>query len=95
MMTGLSDIEQRIQTVLHGRLQIDAPALDEDLFEAGILDSLSFVDMLVALEREFSIQIPLDQVDLNDFRSISRIATYVASGSRSSHGEPLGSHSML
>ena len=57
-MTGLSDIEQRIQTVLHGRLQIDAPALDEDLFEAGILDSLSFVDMLVALEREFSRQFP-------------------------------------
>ena len=95
MMTGLSDIEQRIQTVLHGRLQIDAPALDEDLFEAGILDSLSFVDMLVALEREFSIQIPLDQVDLNDFRSVSRIVHYIASGSRSSHEEPLGSHSML
>ena len=93
-MTGLSDIEQRIQTILHGRLQIDAPALDEDLFEAGILDSLSFVDMLVALEREFSIQIPLDQVDLNDFRSVSRIGAYIASSSRSSQ-EPLGTHSTV
>ena len=94
-MMGLSDIERRIQTVLHGRLQIDAPALDEDLFETGILDSLSFVDMLVALEREFSIQIPLDQVELNDFRSISRIATYIASDGRPSHEEPLGTHSTV
>jgi acyl carrier protein len=95
-MTRFVDIEERIQTILHQRLQVEAPASDEDLFQAGILDSLSFVDMLVALEDEFSIQIPLDQVDLNDFRSISKIGDYIVSQNRrSTNGVPLGRHSTV
>ena len=71
------NIEERVQTILNQRLQVDLPDPNEDLFQAGILDSLSFVDMLLALEEEFSIQVALDQVDLDDFRSVSRICHYI------------------
>ncbi len=77
MTTSFPGVEQRIRTILNDRLQIEAPASDQDLFQEGILDSLSFVDMLVALEGEFSINIALDQIDLDDFRSISRICDYI------------------
>ena len=77
MTTSFPDVEQRIRKILNDRLQIEPPASDQDLFQEGILDSLSFVDMLVALEGEFSITIALDQVDLDDFRSISRICDYI------------------
>jgi len=70
-------IEERVQTILNQRLQVDPPDPNEDLFQAGILDSLSFVDMLLALEEEFSIHVALDQVDLDDFRSVSRICNYI------------------
>jgi methoxymalonate biosynthesis acyl carrier protein len=79
MNTSFPDVEQRIRKILNDRLQIESPAPDQDLFQEGILDSLSFVDMLVALEGEFSITIALDQVDLDDFRSITRICNYVKS----------------
>ena len=72
------DIEERIQGILQDRLQIQPPGSDDDLFDAGFLDSLSFVDLLVALEDEFSVRIALDQIDLNDFRSISKIGGYIA-----------------
>jgi methoxymalonate biosynthesis acyl carrier protein len=77
MNTSFPGVEQRIRKILNDRLQIESPAADQDLFQEGILDSLSFVDMLVALEGEFSITIALDQVDLDDFRSITRICNYV------------------
>jgi acyl carrier protein len=78
-MTSLDNIKERVQRILNERLQVESPAADEDLFQAGILDSLSFVDMLLALEEGFSIHVALDQVDLNDFRSVSKICEYVRS----------------
>ena len=78
-MTSRVSIEERVQTILNQRLQVDSPDCNEDLFQAGILDSLSFVDMLLALEGEFSIHIALDRVDLDDFRSVSRMCDYIQS----------------
>jgi methoxymalonate biosynthesis acyl carrier protein len=81
MNTSFTGIEERIRKVLNDRLQVESPAPDQDLFQEGILDSLSFVDMLVALEGEFSISIALDQVELDDFRSIARICNFIKSHS--------------
>lgn len=77
-MTLPLSVEQRIQKIVCDLLQIQAPTADQDLFDSGVLDSLSFVDMLVGLEEEFSVRIPLDRIDLSDFRSITRIAAYVS-----------------
>lgn len=79
METSLVNVEERIRTIFRDRLQIEAPLSGQDLFQTGILDSLSFVDMLVALEEEFSVHIALDQVDLSDFRSIAAISDHIQS----------------
>src|SRR5947208_1530829 len=34
------------------------PSPEESLFESGLLDSFSLADLVAALEREFSVQIP-------------------------------------
>jgi acyl carrier protein len=56
----------------------DVPAVDADVFESGVLDSLAFVDLLAALEREFGIAIALDDLEIDHFRSVARIADFVA-----------------
>jgi acyl carrier protein len=53
------------------------PSSESDLFESGLLDSLTFVDLLVHLEEEFSLKLKLDEIDLDSFRSISRIAEMI------------------
>jgi acyl carrier protein len=78
-MTSRVSIEERVRTILNHRLQVDSADCNEDLFQTGILDSLSFVDMLLGLEEEFSIHVALDTVDLDDFRSVSRISDYIQS----------------
>ena len=71
-------LQQRIQAIFNQRLQVEIPAVDIDLFETGLIDSLVFVDLLLALEEEFSMEIALDRVNLDDFRSITRIADFIS-----------------
>jgi len=94
-MTQDLSTEERIQSTLLNHLHIQAPSPEEDLFQTGILDSLSFVDMLVALENEFSIHIALDQVDLDDFRCIAKIGNYIESLTQSTNKVSLGRHSTV
>jgi acyl carrier protein len=94
-MTIPVDVEQRIQSLINERLQIQIASSGQDLFDDGILDSLSFIDTLVALEEEFSIKIPLDRIDLNDFRSISKIAVFVSSQAHSKTETVVGKHSTV
>jgi acyl carrier protein len=54
-------------------MNVDVPSTETDLFEMGLLDSLSFVDLLVRLEEKFSLKLRLDEIDLSSFRSIDRV----------------------
>lgn len=68
-------------------LHVDVPSVETDLFEAGILDSLAFVELLMALEREFGVVTALDDLEVENFKTIERIAQFVAAHrtARSSH----------
>jgi acyl carrier protein len=60
------------------RLQIEIPSVDTDLLETGALDSLAFVDLLHYMEQEFEITVPFDDLEVDNFRSIGKIAEFVA-----------------
>jgi D-alanine--poly(phosphoribitol) ligase subunit 2 len=64
----------RIRGLFEDALSIRAPAPDVDIIEAGLLDSLALVTLLFEIEVEFGVQIPLDSLDVDDFRTIARIA---------------------
>ncbi len=59
-------------------LNVEVPGPDTDLFEAGILDSLKFVELLVRLEDVFGRKFSLEELEIDSFRSVSRIAALVA-----------------
>jgi methoxymalonate biosynthesis acyl carrier protein len=60
----------------HLNLVISSPA--EDLFETGVLDSMAFVDLVIHLEQQFDIRICGDELELDNFRSVAKIASFVA-----------------
>src|SRR5262245_51618481 len=70
-------VEDKIEKVFEQRLHIQAPSRDADLIESGTIDSLTFVELLAHLEEEFSIRIPLDNLDISQFRSIVRIGEFI------------------
>ena len=78
-MPDVNQLRERIAAVFSGGLQLDVPASDTDLFETGILDSLAFVQLLVQLEEEFGVTTSVDDLELDNFRSLDSIAAFIAS----------------
>ena len=72
-------IQSRIATLFSEKLRLKAPAPEADLFETQILDSLRFVVLLVELEKAFGTPVSLDNLEVDNFRSIEKIAEYLVS----------------
>jgi acyl carrier protein len=70
-------LTEQICNLFTDYLYVQVPSNDVDLIDAGLLDSLSLVDLLVRLEKEFGINVVMDQLDLDDFRTVDRIGDYV------------------
>ncbi len=74
-----SPTTERVHRLLVEALNTQPPSVDADLIESGLLDSLALVELLFALEREFGLSIPLEELDIDTFRSVRTIAGYVES----------------
>lgn len=70
-------VVERLRRLFPVVLQIEAPSATDDLVDGGILDSLGLVELLVAIEVEFAIVIPLDEIEIERMRSIERLAELV------------------
>jgi D-alanine--poly(phosphoribitol) ligase subunit 2 len=64
----------RVRRVFADALSVPAPDPDVDIIEAGLIDSLALVTLLFELEREFDVELPLETLDVDDFRTIANIA---------------------
>ena len=73
-----STICRKLYRIFEQRLQVVVPSDSTDLFETGLMDSLMLVDLLSELECEFSCRLTLSEVDIDVFRTIERIAEFVA-----------------
>ena len=60
------------------KLNIEVPSPDTDLIESGLLDSLRLVELLLQIEASLGFRIALDEIDLDDLRSVRRIARLLA-----------------
>jgi D-alanine--poly(phosphoribitol) ligase subunit 2 len=72
-------VVQQLRRLLRERLTVDVPDPHTDLIESGLLDSLGLVMLISGLEELFAIELPLDDFDLDRFRSLERIAEYLGS----------------
>ncbi len=77
-MAGTTDVTTRLARLFQESLNLDVPSCESDLFETGVLDSLMFVELLLLLEREFGVTAAVDDLEVDNFRTIARIAAFVA-----------------
>ena len=78
-MEQYESIQSKLSSIFKDHLNIEIPSPDTDLFAVCLLDSLSFVDLLLDLEKGFGMQISIETLDMNDFRSFDSICHFVAS----------------
>ena len=46
---------------------------DEDLFDAGVLDSMGTVELIVELENRFDIRVPVSEFGRDDWNTANKI----------------------
>lgn len=76
-MDKKSVTSDQIIRLLAERIHIEAPSADTDLMGAGLLDSLSLVELMTGLEEQFDIRISFDEIEIDNFSSVTRIVEYV------------------
>ena len=77
-LTDANAIIERLGALFVESFHIEVPSPDTDLVETGILDSLQFVELLVQLEQRFGFRFKLEDIELDDLRTLARIARLVA-----------------
>ncbi len=73
------DVRSLVMELLSDRIGVEVPAAEIDLIESGQLDSLALVMLIAAIEETFACLLPLDNFDIEHFRSVERICRYLQS----------------
>ena len=74
----MSDCLREIQVIFSDVLLRDVALPTTDLLETGVLDSMALVELLLSLEQRFGFRVNIMELDLENFRSIEKIADFVS-----------------
>jgi D-alanine--poly(phosphoribitol) ligase subunit 2 len=76
-MTSDTGLVGAIRELLSQQLFIQVDSPDVDLIDSGLVDSIGVVELILEIERRFEIALPPEEVEIDDFRSLNRIAMLV------------------
>jgi acyl carrier protein len=76
-MTVATVSHDQITRLISELAHIEAPDVEADLIESGLLDSLLFVELMSRLEGRFGVRATFDDIELDNFRSVMKIAEFV------------------
>ncbi|MCX4553230.1 acyl carrier protein [Streptomyces sp. NBC_01500] len=75
------DRTQHIQRLIEDQFLVEFDGeltAETDLFKAGVMDSFGYIQLLSALERDFSLQLTDEEFLKNIFSSLEAIDAFVA-----------------
>jgi acyl carrier protein len=72
-----SQVEEIIRNFINNSVNIDALGDDENLFESGLINSLFAVQLMTFVERKFGIEISMDDLDVENFKSVNATAAFI------------------
>lgn len=71
------ECSERIRAFLEGHFRGRSPGEHEDIFEAGFVNSLFALELVEFVEGEFAVAIEEDDLHIDHFRTVARIASLV------------------
>jgi acyl carrier protein len=78
----MTDAQRAIVGFFKNSLNIDVGSVDEDLLADGRLDSLGVVELLFFLENHFDLRVDMEQLQLEQMRTVEAISRLVHAGGR-------------
>ena len=72
-----AQLANEIAELIKEKLLVEVISPEEDLLVEGVLDSLTLIQLLIHLEERFRIRISLEELEIENLRSIGSIARLV------------------
>ncbi|AVM70986.1 D-alanine--poly(phosphoribitol) ligase subunit 2 [Streptococcus mutans] len=73
------DIKSEVLKIIDELFMEDvSDMMDEDLFDAGVLDSMGTVELIVELENHFDITVPVSEFGRDDWNTANKIIEGIA-----------------
>ncbi len=70
-------LPEKIISTLEQHSGIAVPSPDTDLFDSGVLDSLTFLDLMLTIEVDYGIRISFESLDMQQLNSVTGICDYI------------------
>ncbi|KXT96729.1 D-alanine--poly(phosphoribitol) ligase subunit DltC [Streptococcus mitis] len=68
------DIKSEVIEIIDELFMVDvSDMMDEDLFDAGVLDSMGTVELIVEIENRFDIRVPVTEFGRDDWNTANKI----------------------
>ena len=71
------EIKEAIKRFISSAVDFTQLADDDNLFESGIVNSLFAVQLMTFVERTFSIEVEMDDLDIENFKSLNATTAFV------------------
>jgi acyl carrier protein len=73
----LSQIKEIVRGFINNSINIDTLGDDANLFESGLINSLFAIQLTTFVERQFGIEVGMDDLSIENFKSINATAAFV------------------
>lgn len=74
----VDEIKDTVRRFLLGAINVDDIPDDQHLFESGLVNSLFAIQLMTFIEKTFAIEVVMDDLDIENFKSINAAAMFVA-----------------
>lgn len=72
-----NEIKESVRGFIMSSTNIPELKDDEDLFESGIVNSLFAVQLMTYIEKNFAIEVEMDDLDIANFKSVNAATAFV------------------
>jgi acyl carrier protein len=73
----VQNFTDKLIELLQQEIDLAVPSVDTDLIEQGVIDSMIVAEIVLLLERELDITIPLEELEIETFRSVRSLAAFL------------------
>jgi methoxymalonate biosynthesis acyl carrier protein len=74
---GAKGIKETVRGFILGSINMKILCDDDNLFESGIVNSLFAVQLMTFIEKTFAIEVGMDDLDIENFKSLNATAAFV------------------
>lgn len=76
-MQSTNDVKEIVRSFILSSVSLSSLDDDDNLFESGIVNSLFAVQLMTFIEKTFGVEVGMDDLDIDNFKSVNATSAFV------------------